>query len=265
WYFHMRFREGMEGVTPILSAVPPENTMSRPDGTHSGNPHVRAAVAQRQPQHVAGAAERPGGGRGFGFTGGHFHWNWGDDNFRKVMLNAIVWAAHGEVPAEGIGTPTPSQEELAANQDEPKPEGRGGEGSRRGRGGRRSRSGSAQPSAARPTPDSQTRPVAAASDDPHDPANAVANLDVHPELKAVLFASEPMLLSPSNIDVDHRGRVWVCEIVNYRGHNGKRPEGDRILILEDTDGDGQADHQKVYYQGEDVISPHGICVLGNRV
>ena len=82
------------------------------------------------------------------------------------------------------------------------------------------------------------------------------------ELAASLFAAEPQLLSPSNIDIDHRGRVWVCEIVNYRGHNGKRPEGDRILILEDTDGDGQADNEKVFYQGRDIDSPHGVCVLG---
>ena len=41
WYYHMRFREGMQGVTPILEAVPPESTRQRPDGPHSGNPTVR--------------------------------------------------------------------------------------------------------------------------------------------------------------------------------------------------------------------------------
>ncbi len=121
WYFHMRFREGMKGVTPILSAHPPEETMRRGDGAHSGNPSVRKAVANGEIQHVAWAAERPGGGRGFGFTGGHFHWNWADENFRKVVLNAIVWSAHGEVPANGVTTNDPSQEELEADQDEPKP------------------------------------------------------------------------------------------------------------------------------------------------
>ncbi|MCM2371413.1 ThuA domain-containing protein [Aporhodopirellula aestuarii] len=121
WYFHMRFRDQMKGVTPILSAHPPEDTMRRPDGPHSGNPDVRKAVAAGEIQHVAWAAERDGGGRGFGFTGGHFHWNWADENFRKVMLNAIVWTAHGEIPENGIATPDPTQEELEANQDEPKP------------------------------------------------------------------------------------------------------------------------------------------------
>jgi putative membrane-bound dehydrogenase-like protein len=99
----------------------------------------------------------------------------------------------------------------------------------------------------------------------HDPAHAVANLDVHPELEATLFASEPMVLSLTNLDVDHRGRVWVCEVVNYRGHDGKRPEGDRILILEDEDGDGKADSVKVFYQGRDIDSAMGIAVLGSMV
>ncbi|WP_153557609.1 DUF1080 domain-containing protein [Roseimaritima sediminicola] len=122
WYYHMRFRDSMQGVTPILSDVPPEDTLRRPDGPHSGNPAVRKAVAQRQPQHVAWAATREDGGRGFGFTGGHFHWNWGDENFRKVVLNAIVWTAHGEVPEGGVRTSELTQEELEANQDEPKPD-----------------------------------------------------------------------------------------------------------------------------------------------
>ena len=98
-----------------------------------------------------------------------------------------------------------------------------------------------------------------------EPEDALAGLTVHEELNAQLFASEPMLLSPSAIDVDHKGRVWVCEVVNYRRHKGKRPEGDRILILEDTDGDAKADKETVFYQGTDVDSAHGICVLGNRV
>jgi putative membrane-bound dehydrogenase-like protein len=101
--------------------------------------------------------------------------------------------------------------------------------------------------------------------DEHPASQALAGLDVAPGLEATLFASEPMMLSPTNIDVDHRGRVWVCEVVNYRHRNGERPEGDRILILEDTDGDGRADKSTVFYQGRDIDSAMGICVLGNRV
>ena len=101
--------------------------------------------------------------------------------------------------------------------------------------------------------------------DIHDPKSAVSNLEVHPELQATLFAAEPAITNPTNLDIDHRGRVWVCDVMNYRGNNGKRPEGDRILILEDTDGDGKHDKVKTFYQGRDIDSAMGICVLGKKV
>jgi len=120
WYFHMRFREGMKGVTPILTAIAPEkDTMGRPDGTHSGNPAVREEVAAKKPQHVAWAVQREDGGRGFGFTGGHFHKGWGNENQRKLVLNAIVWSAKAEVPSGGVASKI-TDEDLAANLD-PKP------------------------------------------------------------------------------------------------------------------------------------------------
>jgi len=122
WYYHMRFREGMEGVTPILSDLPPAETLSRRDGPHSGNPDVRAAVLERkEAQHTMWAYERPatlGGGRAFGFTGGHFHKNWQHDDHRRVVLNAAAWIAQLEVPDTGVSSPTPSDEEMAANLDE---------------------------------------------------------------------------------------------------------------------------------------------------
>lgn len=117
WYYHMRFRPHMEGVTPILSDLPGPETLSRPDGHHSGNPAVRKAVAAGEMQHVAWASENAGGGRGFGFTGGHDHWNWGCPDFRKVVLNAIVWTAKGEVPPNGVESPTVSMTMLEQNQD----------------------------------------------------------------------------------------------------------------------------------------------------
>ncbi|MHC4993991.1 MAG: PVC-type heme-binding CxxCH protein [Planctomycetota bacterium] len=111
--------------------------------------------------------------------------------------------------------------------------------------------------------------VAGAQDAQRDPSKAVSGLDVADGLEAQLFASEPMVRNLTNIDVDHRGRAWVCEVVNYRFFRNKdaepRAAGDRILILEDTDGDGAADSSKVFYQGPDVDSAMGICVLGNRV
>ncbi len=109
----------------------------------------------------------------------------------------------------------------------------------------------------------------AGSVDSHDPKDAIAGLEIAPGLRVQLFASEPQMLSPTAIDVDHLGRVWVCEAVNYRHfrnpYNEERSEGDRILVVEDTDHDGAADKTTVFYQGTDIDSPHGVCVLGDRV
>lgn len=116
WYFFMRFRDGMKGVTPILSAVAPESTMNRNDGPHEGNPEVRASVKKGDKQHMAWAVERDDGGRGFGFTGAHFHKNWANDNFRKLVLNAIVWTAKADVPATGAQSKV-TEEELKQNLD----------------------------------------------------------------------------------------------------------------------------------------------------
>ncbi len=107
-----------------------------------------------------------------------------------------------------------------------------------------------------------TRRTHASAD--HGLEKVLSQFDIHPDLEIGLFAAEPRLVNPTNIDIDHLGRVWVCEVVNYRGRRNSRPQGDRILILEDTDGDAKADRQTVFYQGRDIDSVHGICVLGDR-
>jgi putative membrane-bound dehydrogenase-like protein len=102
----------------------------------------------------------------------------------------------------------------------------------------------------------------------HLPENALKSLTVFKGLEVRAFATEPMLMNPTNIDVDEKGRVWVTEAYNYRpGINGNPTNalGDRIVILEDLNGDGVADTSKVFYQGADLDAPLGICVLGNRV
>lgn len=114
WYYHMRFTKDTKHLTPILKLLPPASTLNRGDGTHEGNPHVRAAIAKGEPQVMAWAYERPGGGRGFGFTGAHVHNNWKVDGFRKIIINAIAWGAKIKIPNEGFDTPAPTQEELDA-------------------------------------------------------------------------------------------------------------------------------------------------------
>ncbi|MCW5556430.1 MAG: hypothetical protein KIT22_01065 [Verrucomicrobiae bacterium] len=114
--FSHAVRARNEGVTSVRDAVAPAETMNRGDGPHSGNPAVRESVKKNEPQVLMWAYDRPGGGRGFGFTGGHFHRNWAEPNFRKAVLNALVWIAGGEVPAEGIeSSVTPDQ--LSRNLD----------------------------------------------------------------------------------------------------------------------------------------------------
>ena len=110
----------MAGVTPILTAIPPASTMSRPDGAHSGNPAVRAAVSRGEPEHVMWVTERADGGRGFGFSGGHYHLNWKNDDQRKLMLNTLLWVAKLPVPESGVVS-TVSDADIKANLDS-KPE-----------------------------------------------------------------------------------------------------------------------------------------------
>ncbi len=121
WYYHMRFQPNMKGVTPILSSLPPLATLtSRAKDTNRGsNPTVMAEVQAGKKQHVAWAYERPDGGRGFGFTGGHFHKNWQQDDFRTLVLNALLWTAHADVPPGGVPSRTPSDADLELNQDYP--------------------------------------------------------------------------------------------------------------------------------------------------
>lgn len=81
FYYRIRFREGDRRVSPILLTRPPGESQSFP---------------------VAWAVQRADGGRGFGLTGGHFYKNWWLTDYRKLILNAIVWSAGAEVPAGGV-------------------------------------------------------------------------------------------------------------------------------------------------------------------
>jgi type 1 glutamine amidotransferase len=134
WYYHMRFREATSAIgsiVPILSAHPPENTMKRlkpgvDKHPHHGNPDVADAVLKRkEAQHVAWAYQRGEDynyGRGFGFTGAHFHENWASLDARRLVLNAIAWIAKVDVPKTGVPSKEVKMKDLLRNQDFPKPE-----------------------------------------------------------------------------------------------------------------------------------------------
>ncbi|WP_428661298.1 PVC-type heme-binding CxxCH protein [Runella sp.] len=91
------------------------------------------------------------------------------------------------------------------------------------------------------------------------------------DLEATLWAEAPLFYNPTNMDIDAKGRVWITEAVNYRNFNNKPDqklsftEGDRVMILEDTDGDGKADKSKIFVQDKDLVAPLGIGVIGNKV
>ena len=99
---------------------------------------------------------------------------------------------------------------------------------------------------------------------PMSPEDTVESFTVAPGLKATVWAHEPDLVKPTNMDIDSRGRVWITEAANYRSSK-TRPEGDRVMILEDTKHTGVCDSSKVFVQSPDLFAPLGICVMGNKV
>lgn len=119
WYFNMRFRDQLTGVKPILMAVPSDKVRNGPYVYPKGPyPHIQANKGL--PETMMWAVDRPDGGRGFGFTGGHYHVNWANDDYRKTVLNALVWMTGSEAPKGGIES-TVSNELLMSNLD-PKPD-----------------------------------------------------------------------------------------------------------------------------------------------
>ena len=106
---------------------------------------------------------------------------------------------------------------------------------------------------------------------PNSPSFDTLEFYLPEDLQIELWAESPMLFNPTNMDTDHRGRIWVTEAVNYRSFNNDSSEffhhsqGDRVVILEDSDQDGRADKSTVFVEDKDLVAPLGIAVFGNRV
>ncbi len=115
WYFNMRFRPNMEGITSILVAKPDDKVRKGPYASPRG-PYEHIVAASGRPETLMWCVERPDGGRGVGFTGCHYHRNWLNDDFRKVFLNALVWVSKLDVPPGGVESQT-SEKELIENVD----------------------------------------------------------------------------------------------------------------------------------------------------
>ncbi|MEN9632660.1 MAG: hypothetical protein RL077_1064 [Verrucomicrobiota bacterium] len=116
---------------------------------------------------------------------------------------------------------------------------------------------SAQPPAPPPMPPNMAEPPA-----PYIPTDMFALPD---DLEVTLWARTPLFRNPSNIDIDAQGRVWIAEAFNYRRHAGRDPEGDRIMVIEDTDGDGKADKSSVFVQEKSLLAPLGVAVIDNKI
>jgi len=101
WYYKIRFRLGDSRITPILTTMLPKDAPRR--------------------EVIAWACQRADGGRGFGFTGGHYHRNWGMPDFRRMVVNAILWSAKVDVPQGGANC-TLTPDDLAQNLDQKTPE-----------------------------------------------------------------------------------------------------------------------------------------------
>ena len=121
WYFNMRWTpdaKAMARLTPLLTSKPDDDVRKGPYVSPRG-PYPHIIADSGKVESMMWVYERPDGGRSFGFTGGHTHANWGDVNQRKVMLNALLWLAKVDVPANGVEDKI-TDADLTVNLD-PKP------------------------------------------------------------------------------------------------------------------------------------------------
>ncbi|HWE36756.1 MAG TPA: ThuA domain-containing protein [Isosphaeraceae bacterium] len=115
WYFNIRFRPDMKGVTPIVVAKPDDKTRQGVSASPRG-PYAHIVAAKGRDEVLGWSTVRADGGRSFGFTGAHFHDNWGQPDFRKLVLNAILWTARVDVPKDGVACEV-SKDDLEKNLD----------------------------------------------------------------------------------------------------------------------------------------------------
>jgi putative membrane-bound dehydrogenase-like protein len=101
---------------------------------------------------------------------------------------------------------------------------------------------------------------------PGEPVRIPTELFKVPDgFEVTVWATSPLLHNPTNIDIDRDGRIWVAEGVRYRSHHARQPEGDRIVVLQDTNGDGQADSTHTFVQEPGLIAPLGVAVIDNKI
>jgi putative membrane-bound dehydrogenase-like protein len=263
FYYNMRFRPNRGEVLDLVTATPTRDRIKRYNNFWNEN----GVAGLDKPHSLMWGVERPDGGRGVGFTGGHYHRNWAVDGFRKLALNAIVWTAKMEVPADGVRSLPVSEEALNANLDDKGP---GKPPIKVPQVGEFKALAPAQIQADReskfPKPAQPVSKAAPAAPPDNGPKEVAADLFVVPEgLEVTLWAKSPLLLNPTNMDFDAQGRLWVTEGVNYRTFADRQPAGDRVVVLEDSTGSGTADKATVFVQEPGLASPLGVAVFEDKV
>jgi len=106
-------------------------------------------------------------------------------------------------------------------------------------------------------------PVSAAEPTPE--IVPVEHFSVPEGFEVTVWARSPMVRNPTNMDIDAKGRIWITEGVNYRKNSNRQPDGDCVVMLEDTDADGRADKRTVFAQEPGFIAPLGMAVIDNQV
>ncbi len=281
WYYNMRFVKERDKVLDLFTAVPDRENMHRYINMWNQN----GVEGLGKSQTLMWGYERPTGGRGVGFVGGHYHQSWAVDGVRKAVLNAIIWTAGMKVPKEGVQSRAPTEEELNINLDKkgrarrikvPDP----GAWKKlppakiqkdREAGFNQGAGAKVQPA---PAPEKKNleatglpKKSGASSGDPDPQSQGVpaGRIVVPEDLELTVWAASPMLSNPANMDTDAAGRIWVAEGVNQGNPGDQRPEAARIVVLEDKDEDGKADSSHVFVQDPELVAPIRVSLFGNRV
>ena len=281
WYYNMRFIKERDKVLDLFTAVPTRENMHRYINMWNQN----GVEGLGKSQTLMWGYERPTGGRGVGFVGGHYHQSWAVDGVRKAVLNAIIWTAGMKVPKEGVQSRAPTEEELNVNLDKkgrarrikvPDP----GAWKKlppakiqkdREAGFNQGAGAKVQPA---PAPEKKNleatglpKKSGASSGDPDPQSQGVpaGGIVVPEDLELTVWAASPMLSNPANMDTDAAGRIWVAEGVNQGNPGDQRPEAARIVVLEDKDEDGKADSSHVFVQDPELVAPIRVSLFGNRV
>ncbi|HZQ48165.1 MAG TPA: dehydrogenase, partial [Verrucomicrobiae bacterium] len=113
----------------------------------------------------------------------------------------------------------------------------------------------------------QQAPVIAVPPSPAlSPEEALKTFKLAPGFRIELVASEPLVEDPVAIAFDPDGRIWVLEMRGFMpdadGKGEDQPVG-RIVVLEDTDGDGKMDKRTVFADG--LVMPRALCLVRDGV